>query len=103
MNSSTTSLEKRITRLEAAVFGSNRKKTQKIEKFVGPSGGIKHLIHKNFFASKRSLAETRSMMSSKGYHYSAQSVDMALNRLSKKSGPLVALREKGSKKYVNRR
>jgi len=98
-------IEKRLTRLEKAVFGS--KEGQEVKKpakgFGGATGGVRFLISKGYFKKKRALAEIRSALAQHDYHYSAQAVHEALKRLIQKGGPLVSLREGGKKLYVNRK
>jgi len=105
-------IDKRLKRLEAAVFGANHKleaggrsKTRQSKKstFSGPTGGIRLLISKGFFKRKQGLAEVRTTLSENGYHYSRQAVHVALNNLTRKGGPLVSLEESGRKVYVERK
>ncbi len=98
---------KRIEKLEGVVFASNLEpKTsapQIKSNYSGPTGGIRLLIDKDFFCSKRTLADIRSKMGDNGYHYSIQAAQTALNRLSKSGGPIVSLKEGGKKAYVKRK
>jgi hypothetical protein len=61
------------------------------------------LISEGFFTRKKHLAEVRTALSKKDYHYSIQVIDTALRRLGKRRGPLVVLKEGGQNVYVNRR
>lgn len=70
---------------------------------TGPSAGIRILVAQRFFESKRSLGDVRSALVERGYHYSAQAIDMALKRLSRRDGLLVSLREGRRKTYVERK
>ena len=105
-------LEQRITRLEKTIFGhkgnfkvgSDSKGRQSKEPgFSGATGGVRFLISKRHFKKKLGLSEVRATLAKHEYHYSAQAVQMALNRLTRKDGPLVALREGGRKVYVERK
>jgi hypothetical protein len=95
----------RLARLEAAVFGKKERKasSEQKENFSGPTGGVRLLISKNFFRSKRNLGEVRTELTKHEYHYSAQAVHEALKRLSGKDGSLVALMEGKTKLYVKRK
>lgn len=102
-------IEVRVDELEAAVFrkqaraakvraaGSGRTAPS------GPSSGVRHLIEKGFFESKRSLREVREALAELGYHYSPQAVDMAIKRMCGRGGPLVCLQEKGKRVFANRK
>ena len=98
-------IEKRLTRLEKAVFGS--KERQEVKKpakgFGGATGGVRFLISKGQFRSKLGLAEVKTALAKNDYHYSTQAVDMALKRLAGKGGPLGSIKEGGKKAYVNRK
>lgn len=95
----------RLERLEKTVFKA--KKPQKSrgsdEEFVGPSGGVRLLISQGFFKTKRNLADVRNVLAKNDYHYGAAQVQTALNRLSKRTGPLAASSEGGKKQYVLRK
>ena len=99
------SAEERLTRLEAAVFGpkQDRAKARGCEAETGPTGGLRTLIAQGFFKSKRGLSDSRTALGKQDYHYSAQAVDMALKRLSKRDGPLVSFKESGKKLYAKRK
>jgi hypothetical protein len=98
-------LERRIARLEQAVFGDGRKPAKKKSDkgFKGATGGVRFLISKGIFRKKQGLAEVRKALSGNGYHYSKQAVHGALNTLASKGGPLVTLQESGRKVYVERK
>src|SRR5713101_4799136 len=105
-------IDKRLNRLEDAVFGANHKletggasKTRQSKKssFSGATGGVRFLISKGFFKKKQGLAEVRTALSENGYHYSRQAVHVALNNLTRKGGPLVSLQEAGRRVYVERK
>lgn len=98
-------LEKRLDRLEKAVFGTKPKPAPKTstEKFSGASGGVRFLISKNFFSTKKTLGETRSALAENGYHYSVQAVEVALKRRTSRKGPLIVLKEGGKNVYVIRK
>ncbi len=95
----------RLTRLEKAVFDRKVKQApgSQQENFAGPSGGVRLLISKKFFKTKRNLGDVRKALGENDYHYGAQQVHNALNRLSRRNGPLVVSMEGGKKFYVNRK
>lgn len=97
------SIEERLTRLEAAVLGHKGASTKVRHADVGPTGGLRALVEQGFFKSKRNLADSRGALEKSDYHYSAQAVDMALKRLSKRDGPLVSFKEGGKKLYAKRK
>jgi hypothetical protein len=96
---------KRLARLEAAVFGPKTVRTPTAARDAGsgPTAGLRMLIAQGFFKSKQNLAGTRAALEKHDYHYSVQAVDMALKRLSRRDGPLVALKEAGKKAYAKRK
>ena len=96
---------KRLQRLEEAVFGSQNKpaEAKKERGFTGPTGGVRLLISKGFFKTKRHLGDVRKMLADNEYHYGAAQIQTALNRLSTRKGPLAASTERGKKAYVNRK
>jgi hypothetical protein len=102
-------LLRRVETLERAVLVDGTPKmakasrTVKLDNFDGATGGVRFLFSKGFFNTRRQLAEVLQELQSHEYHYSRQAIDMALKRSSTKSGPLVALKEKGSKEYVKRK
>ena len=96
----------RLTRLEKAVFRKKEKHAatlQRDEGFTGPSGGVRLLISKKFFKTKKILRDVRKALGENDYYYGAAQVQTALNRLSKRSGPLAAPMEGGKKAYVKRK
>jgi hypothetical protein len=94
----------RLTKLERVVFGEEKKIINKgKEEFVGPTGGIRLLISKGFFKTKRGLGEVKIKLAEESYHYSLQAVQNALNRLSGAGGPLVAFKENSKKVYAERK
>jgi hypothetical protein len=97
-------LEQRISRLEKAVFGGESKPARKAAKdFKGATGGIRFLISKGFFKTKRDLGAVRAELQKNGYHYKRQVVNTTLGRLSRRGGPLVSINENGKKVYVERK
>lgn len=99
---------KRLDKLEKAVFGKKGENittpsVKKKEGFVGAKGGCQLLISKNYFTKKHKASEVREQLISLNYHYNIQVVQTTLNRLSKKSGPLLSLKESGIKHYVIRK
>ncbi len=95
----------RLTRLEKAVFGKKEKQTPRLQKetFTGPRGGVRLLISKKFFKTKRNLGDVRKELAKNDYHYGAAQVQTALNRLSTRNGPLAASTGAGNKLYVRRK
>jgi hypothetical protein len=102
-------LLRRIEILERAVLKTASGKKPKAsaspnaETFDGATGGVRFLISKGFFDSRRSFAEVEKAMQDNGYHYSKQAVQMPLGRLSTVGGPLVVLKTKGKNVYVKRK
>jgi hypothetical protein len=107
MAKQTLTLEARVERLEAAVFGRDQKTKRSVETttsdFSGPTGGVRFLVSKGFFGKKKTFAEVRTALADNDYHYSAQAVQMALNRLAGGRGPLVSLKQDGKKVYAKRK
>ena len=100
------SIVARIEKLEQSVFGVEEEIifTKKIQgDFSGATGGIRFLDFQKFFNGKRSLSDVRNELSGRGYHYSLQAVQTALNRLSKPGSPLVTFKEGGKKVYAKRK
>lgn len=102
--------EKRITALEENTTdeSNNSPKNQdggeiQDKKHLGPTGGTKFLISKGFFKEKRDLGTVSKELQKNNYYYSRQAVNAALNGLSKQSGPLVVLKERKKKEYVERK
>jgi hypothetical protein len=94
----------RISRLEAAVFGSaDSKPAFQARSFSGPSGGVRLLLEQGFFVTKRSLADVRAALDKAGYQYGAAQVQTALNRMAVRNGPLVTHVEGGRKHYARRK
>ena len=100
-----TGINRRLKRLEDAVFGASKKSSRKPLQadYSGPTGGVRFLISKGTFKNKLSLGDVRAALEKNDYHYSAQAVHIALNRLAGKGGPLVVLKENGKKLYVKRK
>lgn len=97
-------LEARIAALERAVFGSKPKLRSNVkEDFTGATGGLRLLVSNGFFNQRRRFSEIEKELNKQGYHYSKQAIQTPLNRLSRSSGPLVALKEKGHKVYAKRK
>jgi hypothetical protein len=115
-NTDLADLLRRVEILERAVLGPGKgaaspgdRETPKAagsaraDVFDGAVGGVRLLISKGFFNSRRSFAEVEKAMQDEGYHYSKQAVQMPLGRLSNVGGPLVALKNKGKNIYVKRK
>lgn len=104
------SIIERLDRLEKHVFGDGGKqklrggqRNQKSD-FSGPTGGLRFLVSRNFFKTKKSFSDIRAELEKHGYHlYSPQAVDTGLRRLSRLKGPLVALKQGGKKFYGERK
>lgn len=71
--------------------------------YAGPKGGITLLFEKGYFKSKRSTQETKSSLEKEGYHYKRQVIQTTLNRMTSKSGSLVAMLNGATKVYVERK
>ena len=95
----------RLTRLEKAVFGKKEKQAMvpRNQNLSGPSGGVRLLISKFFFKTKRNLGDVRKELAKNDYHYGAAQVQTALNRLSTRKGPLASSTDGGKKSYVKRK
>ncbi len=94
----------RLEKLEKAVFGNGKQKeTIKEKNFIGISGGLRFLVSKNFFNSKKSLTETKAELIKNNYFSSLQAVQTALNRLSGSGKMLITFREGGKKFYAKRK
>jgi len=104
-NTTLDSIERRLKRLEAAVFGKREHENSKAQKpdYSGATGGVRFLISKGHFKKKLGLGEVIAALAENEYHYSKQAVHEALNRLAGKGGLLVALKEGGKKLYVKRK
>jgi hypothetical protein len=96
---------KRLERLENAVFGPRKKQIEdaKERRFTGPSGGVRLLISKNFFNTKRILGDVKKALAKVDYHYGSAQIQTAPNRLSTRKGPLASSTEGGKKSYVKRK
>jgi hypothetical protein len=99
-------LQDRVSKLEKAVFQSRKceqKAAPEKESFKGATGGVRLLLSKGFFRTRRRLGEITASLKKDGYLYSTQAFQEALKRLSKPSGPLVSVRENGAKVYAERK
>ncbi|MGD0651001.1 MAG: hypothetical protein ABSA97_07660 [Verrucomicrobiia bacterium] len=98
-------LEKRVGRLEKAVFGVGKKlkPEKKAGNFKGATGGVRLLISKGFSKKARTAPDVKTELEKNEYVYRIQVVQTSLNRLSKRSGPLSALKEGAKKVYVDRK
>lgn len=95
----------RLEKLEDAVFQKKAGQVTdtKTQRFTGTKGGILLLISKGYINQIRSAPDVKSELGRNGYHYSIQVVQTALNRLSEKGGPLVAMKDADKKVYVKRK
>ena len=98
-------IRKRLKRLEDAVFGGSAqvKPKPRLSDYSGATGGVRFLIQKGYFNNRLGLGDVRAGLAEHKYHYSAQAVHEAVNRLAGVNGPLVALKEGGKKLYVKRK
>ncbi len=107
MNAKALTIEQRLARLEGAVFGQKKGKNPTRpaagKNFDGPSGGVRFLVSKGFFMTKRGLADVRAALAKSDYHYVAPVIQTALNRQATRTGPLATFKEGGKKMYVNRK
>lgn len=97
---------KRLERLEKSVFSRNSQRendTRSEDDFAGLKGGLRLLVSRGFFRTKKTLPETRQEIEKHGYHYSAPAIQTSLNRLSTRTGPLATFKEGGRKVYVRRK
>jgi hypothetical protein len=98
--------EKRILALENSLIDQGTRKMKVVKEhkdYSGATGGIRFLIKNGFFKVKRSQKDIRQELAAKNYHYSSQAIYAALQILSKPNGPLVVLKGKGHKVYVERK
>lgn len=96
---------KRVTSLESVIIPkkTNKPVTGKVLTHSGPKGGILLLKEEGFLKVKKTTDEVRVAIENKGYIYDRHVIQTALNRLSKSTGPLVKIEEKGKKVYVERK
>jgi hypothetical protein len=107
------SIEKRVERLEKAVFGSEQisksstKKSIKpktnVTDFKGPKGGVLLLKEQGFLNTPRSTDEIKSEIEKNDFYYRRQVIQTALNRLSAAKGLLTAFEKNSKKVYVVRK
>ena len=99
-------LRARVEKLERAL---NPKPTTKSaaapvkDEFKGATGGVRLLISKGFFRTRRLFSDVTTELKSEGYLYSKQAFQEALNRLARHGGPLVTIKEGGNKVYAERK
>ncbi len=97
----------RLEKLEKVVFSKREKVTRlplkEDKSFRGATGGLRLLISKGFFNSKKPFAEIKKELANQDYHYSDQAIQTPLNNLSKSGGPLVGFKEGGKKVYAKRK
>lgn len=95
--------EKRISKLEKAIFKEQIKSKEKLE-FKGLSGGIEYLISKGFLNTPKSVKEIHNELRKEGYYYSEQSVDKLLRiDFMTKRKILTRIKENNVWKYVLRK
>ena len=95
--------EVELSPVTAPAAASKAHPSKKVESYRGPSGGVRMLHSKGFFASVRTLGAVRDALAKEGYHYGAAPVQTALNRLSTRTGLLATSRKGGKKVYVRRK
>lgn len=101
-----TELRSRVEKLERAL---NPKSNAKIaatpikDEFKGATGGVRLLISKGYFRTRRLFSDVTAELKSEGYLYSKQAFQEALNRLARHGGPLVTIKEGGNKVYAERK
>ncbi len=100
-----TDIYARLEKIESLLVEKKHAKTKenKSENFSGAKGGIRLLITKGFFSKKRNAPETKAELDKLEYFYNIQVVQTTLNRLSSKTGPLIAMSDKEKKIYVKRK
>ena len=99
---------KRLDRLEAAVFGNRKEKSEppstKKKDFKGVTGGIRLLISQGSFKNKkRTFAEIKEALNKEGYFSSLQAIQAALDQLSISKGPLRKIKEGKRNYYAERK
>jgi hypothetical protein len=97
------SIGSRVERLEKAVFGGEGKKAKRPDRFTGAAGGTRFLLSKGFFKQARTAPAVKAELDKNGYVYRISVVQTGLNRLSGRSGLLVAFKKDGKKVYVERK
>ncbi len=70
--------EKRIEKLEKAVFNTKTKPSQ--NNYKGLSGGVHFLIDNGFFNNLKSKSEVHLKLKEEGYYHRPQAVDTTLRR-----------------------
>lgn len=73
-------IEKRLSKLEKAVFTSPTSTKKGTQKYKGLSGGIQLIIDNGFFKKQREVKEVISELKREGYHYSNESIAKILSR-----------------------
>lgn len=101
-------LAARLDKVEGLLLSPRRTK-QRLEpsrvkdNHAGATGGIRLLVSKGYFRSKRKFPEIIAELKKQGYLYSKQAFQDALTRLSRRGGPLTSIRESGIKVYAQRK
>jgi hypothetical protein len=93
----------RLERLEKTVFGARGKSGRRPQRLTGAAGGTRLLISKGFFKQARTAPAVKAELDKNGYIYRISVVQTGLNRLSGRSGLLVAFKKDGKKMYVERK
>lgn len=74
------SFEKRLKKLEEAVFNQKTKSDNRTKKYKGLVGGINFLIDNGFFNKLRTANEVHAELKKEGYYHRLQAVDTTLRR-----------------------
>jgi len=96
----------RLDRLESIVLSKTNKKTapRPSEKnYKGATGGIRLLISNGLFKKKVLFPEIKQALGQKGYFYSPQAIQRALDRLSSQKGQLVKIKQMKKNFYAERK
>lgn len=105
-------LEKRVKKLESLMLRVRVKKQFNLKKedgkckkieYSGPKGGVLLLIEEGFLETTKTTNEVWTELKKKAYIYQRDVIQTTLNRLSKSTGPLVKMEEKGKKVYAQRK
>ena len=98
-------LEKRLKKLEKAVFGKEPKDEQKgSKKYEGLSGGLQQLIDNGFFKKPVLVTEVNDELRREGYFHPIQSVDTTMRRdLVKRKKILNRVKIDGVWQYILRK
>lgn len=98
-------LEKRISKLEKAVFGTvNSSMKSKANQYKGLVGGLNLLIENGFFKKPVMVTEVQDELQKEGYYNPIQSTDTVLRRdMVNRKKILTRLKVDGIWQYVRRK